>query len=177
MTRFAERLPLNFADPSGLEAVSEMFRQNWGLPKGCDCYRIVTIAQRTLGSGRWALDAPNGDFGAGQNKCNLYVCDVISEALGWCPRRWGGLGGPISAGTWGDPDAEIPGFPVVKTPQLGDVAAVPYPYSNATGHVGFVSGPRSTISAPGGPVTETGWPWDPSSTPQGTPVFRRCTCE
>lgn len=112
-----------------------------------------------------------------KNKCNAFVGDALKNT-GVEPRRWFGLGGPISAGTWADPNANIPNFPVVNAPEAGDVVAIAHNYSDASGHVAIVNAPgQSTIGAgPYGSHT-TGWPWDPTTSPRGTPVYRRCTCK
>jgi hypothetical protein len=56
-----------------------------------------------------------------------------------------------TAGQWGDPSYDIPGWEVVAEPQPGDVAAYSDPYytqgsSPATGHVGIVAKTENKIA-------------------------------
>ena len=101
------------------------------------------------------------------NKCNLFVGDVLGPT-GVEPRRHFGLGGPISAAEWANPNYFIPHFPVVTNPQYGDIAAVAEPGDG--GHIAFVIYPADpsvpgtgvTIGAsPASGVRPTGWPWAP----------------
>ena len=164
--------PVSLGDPDGLE------------PNGargyCDCDRIASAAMQKLSAPGYGVkddqSAGWGKFGVDTNKCNLFVCDVLLDALGVCPKRHGTLGGPLSAGDWADPSKKIPGFIVVSTPQPGDIVAIAFPYRDATGHVGIVAGANTSIYAAGSGVQASGWPWDQSKKPQGKPTFRRCVC-
>ncbi len=156
--------PLGYIDPLGL----------------CDCSNVLNTAQATASKPNLAsVYSYAGDHAPGPNtnKCNTFVGDMLS-GTGVGPKRWLGFGEPISAGDWADPTKDIPHFPVVATPQPGDIVAVSHHYSDASGHVAIVKVPgKSTIGA--GTATgahETGWPWDPTTSPQGTPVYKRCTC-
>ncbi|MEF8737543.1 MAG: RHS repeat-associated core domain-containing protein [Candidatus Accumulibacter necessarius] len=131
--------PLNDVDPLGLAAQ-------------CNCHKIIEVVRSKLQSRNWASktdrssDAGVG-FGRGRNKCNLFICDVLTEALGQCPRRTLSLSqGPISAGDWANRSKNIPGFDSVQIPQPGDIAAVAFPNADASGHVAIVDGPGWTIS-------------------------------
>ena len=145
----------------------------------CSCDRVLSNARSIMNSPTAASYAYQGTHapGPGKNKCNTFVGDVLSDS-DVQPRRWFGLGGPISAGDWADPTKDIPHFPVVKDPRPGDIVAVAHSYSDASGHVAIVEVPgKSTIGAGSATgIHSTGWPWDPSTTPQGKPVYRRCTC-
>jgi hypothetical protein len=151
--------PISFADPFGL----------------CSCGNILDQARR-LNNDRNYSKAGSYAPGPGKNKCNAFVNDVLQHT-GVAPvnNPFSRLG--ISAGTWGDPNANIPNFPVVQNPQPGDVVAVAYPFSDASGHVAIVETPGSTsIGAGGSQGSHTsGWPSNGAS-PQGSVVYRRCTC-
>jgi RHS repeat-associated protein len=157
--------PLNSVDPFGL----------------CDCSHILQDAEKLNNDPGYSFKGDK-DTGANTNKCNAFVNDVLANT-GVAPQRpktWFGLGGggPISAGTWADPNANIPNFPVVSDPKPGDIVAVAFNYADASGHVAIVKDPgKSSIGAGSHEGSHTtGWPWDPSLTPQGTPTYRRCTC-
>jgi outer membrane protein OmpA-like peptidoglycan-associated protein len=75
---------------------------------------------------------------ASQNKCNAYVAEVLYGAVGTVhrvhqsneqARRWF----PYRAREWSNPSQVIPNYPVVASPQLGDVWAL-------EGHVGVYLG-------------------------------------
>jgi hypothetical protein len=75
---------------------------------------------------------------ASQNKCNAYVAEVLYGAVGTVhkahqsseqARRWF----PYRAREWSNPSQAIPNYPVVASPQLGDVWAL-------EGHVGVYLG-------------------------------------
>jgi RHS repeat-associated protein len=141
----------------------------------CDCSGILKDAIRLNNDPDYGYDGKHGP-GPGKNKCNAFVDDVLKNT-GIAPRRWGGFGGPISAGTWANPETDIPHFPVVNDPQPGDIMAIAFPYTDASGHVAVVLDPGIlSIGAGGHGSHVTGWPWDKNLAPQGTPVFRRCTC-
>ncbi|MCQ8103897.1 hypothetical protein NP590_07260 [Methylomonas sp. SURF-2] len=151
--------PLTHIDPLGL----------------CDCTQILEDALNLNNDSGYGF---NGNYGPGpgKNKCNLFLDNALKNT-DVVPKRWSGLGGPISAGTWGDPNAYIPHFPVTDNPQPGDAVAIAYPYSNASGHVAIVVEPGKTSIGAGRDGSHiTGWPWDTSLEPQGTPVYRHCDC-
>jgi RHS repeat-associated protein len=162
--------PMSRTDASGLEPNTS---------RGyCNCDRITSAALNLLSAPGYGVNDDSGwdKFGPGTNKCNLFVCDALLEALGQCPKRRGGLGGPISAADWADTSKDIPGFQIVKDPRPGDIVAIKFDYRDASGHVGIVTGPNTSAYAAGGGATTSGWPWDKSKQPQGVPVFRRCVC-
>ncbi|MGG6462330.1 RHS repeat-associated core domain-containing protein [Solilutibacter silvestris] len=163
--------PFSEADPQGLEG-----HGSWSTPPGsCRCKDIVSRAM-AMNNDREYSAAGNKGPGPGTNKCNIFVGDVL-EPTGVQPRRWAGFGGAISAGTWGDPSAEIPNFPVVHDPQPGDVVAIAHQYTDASGHVAIVLVPGKTSIGAGTSSGShvTGWPWN-GDKPRGVPVYRRCTC-
>jgi hypothetical protein len=121
----------------------------------------VWLAKNLIGKREWTEDAENGRFGPGTNKCNLFVYNVLSAA-GADPGAPNGYfhKNPPSAGQWGDPDYDIPGWEVLdlrESPQPGDVIAQKLDYSDASGHV-MIVGPNNTVIGTG----------DSSNGPPGT---------
>jgi len=171
--------PQNAIDPTGTEGFGSWSFPPPAPPAHCSCEDIVNIAMSMNNDSRFAYAsnlAAFGGFGANSNKCNLFIYYVLSPS-GFAPRRWGGFGGPLSAGDWGDPNVKIPHFPIVASPQPGDVAAMKHDYSDASGHAAIVIKPgQSSVGAGTYGSHTTGWPWDPSLPPFGNPVFRHCTC-
>ena len=113
---------------------------------------IVKKAKSHYGSKEWAYDNEKGRFGAGTNKCNLFVDDVLGEAGVYTPDPNGklaivGFGTPVTAGQWADPNYNVPGWQVVNSPQAGDIVAISGNLSNATGHVGIMISPTKSIYA------------------------------
>jgi RHS repeat-associated protein len=151
--------PMSFTDPLGL----------------CQCDNIFNQARELNNDPRYQYSSPSRP-GPNKNKCNFFVDDVLQHTDVAPSRNIFSM--PISAGTWADPNAKIPNFPVVTSPRPGDIVAIAANYSDASGHVAIVGIPGvSTIgTGPRGSGT-SGWPWDRSKQPQGTPVFRRCTCQ
>jgi RHS repeat-associated protein len=157
---YVEGNPVSHADPLGL----------------CNCGRILSDALNHNNDSGYGYDGNKGP-GRGTNKCNAYVDDALDHT-DVAPRRHFGFGGPISAGTWADPAATIPNFPVVQTPQPGDIVAIAHHYGDASGHVAIVEVPgKSSLGAGENGSHRTGWPWDKGLLPRGTPVYRRCTCQ
>ena len=142
----------------------------------CDCSAVLAQADLLNNDRRYSYSAESRP-GPNTNKCNFFLDDVLL-ATGVAPHR-NILSLPYSAGTWANPEAVIPNFPVVSTPQPGDIVAVAHNYADASGHVAIVKVPGvSSIGAGSGSGSHTtGWPWDPTTSPQGSPVYRRCTCQ
>jgi cell wall-associated NlpC family hydrolase len=127
---------------------------------------IPAEAKKYVGSSAWAESANRPPYGPGRNKCNLFVYEVLN-----------GAGTPVSmktrlsisqleyvkypplAGQWADPRADIPGWEVVTNPRPGDVVAMKEDYSDASGHVGIVTGPgtSASVSSYTGTVVENDW--------------------
>ena len=81
--------------------------------------------------------------------------------------------GPATAGDWENPQKAIPVFEFVTSPKPGDIVAVACPYGDATGHVPFVTGSRTTIGAGSEDRSHsTGWPWNGVS-PKENQIYRR----
>ena len=144
----------------------------------CPCGDPAEIAKKAAsyeGSSDWAYGTSKGRFAKNTNKCNLFVEDTLKEKGSNVPDMNGlfSYNGP-TAGQWGDPNVEIPGYPVVKTPQPGDIVAIPHRYGDATGHVGIVTakGKTASQSAITDAVENNDWGFRPGQ----KPVFRRCTC-
>jgi cell wall-associated NlpC family hydrolase len=78
---------------------------------------------------------------------------------------------PPTAGQWGDPTFDIPGWVIVTDPQPGDVAAVKNETAHASGHVGIVCGPKQTIYTDATHVKITDWGFRDNN--GGQVVFRR----
>lgn len=58
-----------------------------------------------------------------------------------------GLGSPVTAGQWADPNYNVPGWQIVNSPQAGDVVAIGANFSDASGHVGIMISPKQSIYA------------------------------
>jgi hypothetical protein len=118
--------------------------------------KIVEAAQKQIGSTDWDANVEKGNFGAGKNKCNLFVHEMLTDAgasPGFPNGHWYWKQYPPGAGQWADPSYAIPGWRVLgpdEWPQPGDVAAQPRDYSDATGHVVIV-GPNNTFIGVGPP--------------------------
>jgi RHS repeat-associated protein len=154
--------PVVKVDPLGLQSCSA---------------RIVEAVNKLNDDPKYSYLSAYG-FGDHKNKCNLFISDVLKEANVRPPERdskWLFFGGgPITAGTWADKTKDIPGFDIVDQHQPGDIAAISYNYSDATGHVAIVSDSNETIGAGEYGSHATDWPWNTDRSPQGTPVYRRC---
>ncbi len=156
-------------DSLGLQALSPTTTM---VPQSCPCKDILKKAKELNNDPKYAYDSPYG-FGVEKNKCNLFIFDAQN---GQGPRRWGGLGGPTTAGEWGNSDKNLPNWTVVSDPKPGDVVGMAHNYGDATGHVAIVDVPGvSTIGVGRNGTHSTGWPWG-NELPHGTPVFRRCSC-
>ncbi len=123
--------------------------------------KIADIAQSWVGSKTWA-DAAYYNFlyGAGTNKCFLFVRDVLDAAGAdpGTPNWLHGLPRPPLAGQWGDPDFEIPGWVVLKDGESlapGDVVAQQLGYTDASGHV-MIVGDDNTFVGTGDPPGQPG---------------------
>lgn len=138
----------------------------------------VREARKHVGSKAWAHDADRPPYPPGEYKCNLFVYETLNKSgkpvpmkERWSLRNMKKVKHPPLAGQWADPSVEIPGWEVVTNPQPGDIVAIesnPLPVG-ASGHVGIVSGPKSSISATGEQVVENDWGFRPGQ----TPTFRR----
>jgi cell wall-associated NlpC family hydrolase len=140
--------------------------------------RIVDEAKKYLESNDWSYYTDRPPYGPGTNKCNLFVYEVLNNAGApvpmkerWSWRNFEYVKYPPLAGQWADPDVDIPGWVVVDDPQPGDVVAMEENYSDASGHVGIVSGEGKTISASSETQTivENDWGFREGQ----KPVFRR----
>jgi RHS repeat-associated protein len=131
-----------------------------GLTQGCAAntaarQRIDAIARKYDGSEDWSFYKPKGDFPANSNKCNKFVCDVLTEAGtplmvvpvgGGKPRC--ATAGELKNPAW-NPDNWRQLGPN-ETPLPGDVAAFPIenPRPGAWGHSGIItSGGFGNMSA------------------------------
>jgi len=138
---------------------------------------IVSTAFSHVTSSAWAYAANRPPYPPNTNKCNLFVHEVLMQAGVPIPmqRRYSlskfkYVYHPTLAGQWADPTFKIPGWNVVPNGVFGDVAAIAFDYSNATGHVAIVSESGSlTIAANATTVVETDWGFSAGQ----TPTFRR----
>jgi hypothetical protein len=126
---------------------------------------IFKMAREKIGSKEWSKAARIDNFRAGDWKCNKFVADILGASGAPVPlphhpvlRFWSKDRYPPTAGDWGNPDFDIPGWKVVDgPPQKGDIVAFPHGFQdptgltnvvgNATGHVGIATGTDSYISA------------------------------
>jgi hypothetical protein len=106
-------------------------------------YRIRTFqaAADQVGSTGWAYDKARGAFPANTNKCNLFVCEMVESSGARSPRYGHSPHWPYLAGTMGQ-DRELPALSRVKPgdEKIGDVAAIPHRYSDASGHALIYAG-------------------------------------
>lgn len=154
---------------------------------------IAAKAMEQRGSKKWILmtgrpfEGPEGTdaYLPGNNKCNLFVYEMLSAAGVHVPLReydsWGPnrLAPPL-AGEWANPKKDIPGFQVLTVPpdvpQPGDVAAIAKVSWDATGHVGIVANapdgkPNWTVSGRHDGVVHNDWGFRDEN--KGQVVFRR----
>lgn len=177
--------------PSGKERLPKLEELTWEeltLEIGRTLYEerqrrqaaIVSEARKYVDSSAWAHWADRPPYPAGTNKCNLFVYEVLKSAgtpvpmrVRWSWRNLGNVSYPPLARQWADPDQVIPGWVIVKDPQPGDVAAMRINYTDATGHVGIVTGPGTTVSASSetDTVVENDWGFRPGQ--KDAVVFRR----
>jgi hypothetical protein len=141
---------------------------------------IVAEARKHVGSGNWDEAVDRGPYGPGRNKCNLFVYEVLNAAGTPVPMKirfsvssFGNVKYPPLAGQWADPGVDIPGWEVVKDPRPGDVVALKENYGDASGHVGIVTGPGTSVSVSSytGTVVENNWGF--RSDHKDDVVFRR----
>jgi RHS repeat-associated protein len=97
-------------------------------------YDIAQTALKYEGSLDWDYGAKKDNFGENTYKCNKFVQDVLSENGAAPAGAW-----PPLAGTWAK--GKVVGFSSVTNglPNLGDVIAGAYPYTDASGHVVIVT--------------------------------------
>lgn len=126
--------------------------------------QIAANAKAEVGSTEWNFDVEKDNFGKNTNKCNKFVHDMVTESGVDLPTPNGGMFGPneypINAGQWADPNYEIPGWMIVKSPKNGDVISMKLEGSGFTGHTGIVvtsRGYRNTVSANGNAIVLNNW--------------------
>ncbi|AFZ26630.1 hypothetical protein Cylst_4552 [Cylindrospermum stagnale PCC 7417] len=130
--------------------------------------KIVDLARGEVGSTVWARAANRAPYGPPQAwKCNIFVYEIATKAGASIPlntrfswTKFSNVQYPPLATDW--EKSSISGWSTVSIPQPGDVAA----YS---GHVGFVSSPKTTISANETNVVENDWGFRGGQ----KPVFKR----
>jgi RHS repeat-associated protein len=156
-------------------------------PLGLDAQSVVDWANKQVGQPGYGYFSPNPEargrirdytFGVPSEKCNLFVWDALKNGHDLTPRMNDGR--IPSAAEWGDPDAYIPGYPLVNgPPEPGDVlsdrshTAIYSPLPK--GGPGTVSAavPFAGGSGPLGGVVHNDWGFR-----QGQkPTIRRCKCD
>lgn len=114
---------------------------------------LVEHARSFSGNDNWAYDKARPPFPRDTNKCNLFVYEMMTGAGYVVPqkphKKLYGLGPtvmlPPNAGDWASPsNTLLAKFPVVPSPEPGDIIAWSHAYSDATGHVGIVTYPLSS---------------------------------
>jgi RHS repeat-associated protein len=103
--------------------------------------RIAAMAEKYIGRTDWAYKAQKDNISSDRWKCSKFVYDVLLEVgVDMGKPHFGRFGfTPHTAGEWGNPNLEIPGWEIVSTPLRGDIAAYSDPsYTHATGHVGIM---------------------------------------
>jgi RHS repeat-associated protein len=182
--------PVNLVDPDGLRVYPANFvgplQPGDSIVTPAD---IASAALSNVGSTAWATNTTRGNFGAGKNKCNLFVYEMAESAGASGPTV---NGRPATAGELADPGVVIPGCPVVQNPQPGDIVAgshsgqgvMQWPVVGSiashlgatTGHAGILTGGHRSTSASDAVVRTTMWPWRPDDNSYTTVTFRRCSC-
>ena len=177
-----QRTPGSERLPSLAEWFVEMARQATAkaMARQAQNEKVIPAAARQhVGSAAWAHSVAKPPYSAGTNKCNLFVYEVLNGAgmpvpmrirFSW--REFGNVKYPPLAGQWANPNETIPGWEVVTNPRPGDVVAMKEDYSDASGHVGIVTGPGTSVSVSSltGTVVENDWGFRPD---QKDVVFRR----
>ncbi len=97
-------------------------------------YSIAQTALKYEGSYAWAYDVKKDNFPKNSYKCNKFVYDVLSENGVEPPGEW-----PPQASAWAG-NGCIKGWEKVSQPNVGDIVAGAYNYSDASGHVVIVTG-------------------------------------
>lgn len=97
-------------------------------------YSIAQTALKYEGSYAWAYDVKKDNFPKNSYKCNKFVYDVLSENGVEPPGKW-----PPVASDWAG-NGYIKGWEKVSQPNVGDIVAGAYNYSDASGHVVIVTG-------------------------------------
>ena len=114
--------------------------------------KIVKNASDLIGKTDWAEGVRNGRYEPGSDKCNVFVDDVLDSSGIYSSNPNGrgakyGVGSPVTAGQWADPNYNIPGWQVVNSPQAGDVVAVRGNFLHASGHVAFMISKTQSVGA------------------------------
>jgi len=159
---FVENNPINILDPNGL----------------CPCGKPSDVVKAARSDkSDWSMGANrtdlNSGFGSGTYKCNLFADKQYEDAGYHLPNIGGSALSrlleryPPGAGSLSDRGYDVPGWPVISSsPRPGDLIA-------EHGHVGIVTGRRSSISASPGGKVENDWGFRDGQ----SPVIRRCTCK
>jgi RHS repeat-associated protein len=187
---YAANDPVNLIDPDGFKVYPANFvgplKPGDRLMTPAD---IAAAALANVGKTAWATNRRRGNFGAGKNKCNLFVYEMAAAAGASGPTI---NGRPATAGELADPTIDIPGWPVVQNPHPGDIVAgshsgqgfMQWPVVGSlashlgatTGHAGIVTGDYRSTSASDAVVRTTMWPWRPDDNGYTTVTFRHCSC-
>jgi RHS repeat-associated protein len=158
---YVQNDPVNWVDPTGLAC-------------SCDPLTIAKAAQSHEGESGWGNPGWRGGLGwITEFKCNKFVNQSVSETNSSPPMV---NNRPATAGELGDPNVNIPNWPVVEgSSQDGDIISISNAGPGYTGHTGIVVGPSSTASANSntGTVTVNDWGFRLGQ----TPVTRRCSCQ
>lgn len=150
--------------------------------------QIAPTALKEEGSDAWSYEKVKPPYGAGTNKCNLFIFQMANEAGAVVPlirRVRGGIKGflkgddfhPPLAKQWADPGFDIPGWVTVSSPKPGDVVAEAHNYSDASGHAGIVTfvsadgktGKTISASSETGTIVNNDWGFRPKQ----NVVFKR----
>jgi len=113
---------------------------------------LVEAAQGQIGETTWGYREDRPPYGAGTNKCNLFVFEMANSVGFSVPRRerfslsqlrtvWY----PPLAGEWAGTDS-IGSWQQTSSPEPGDTIAQAINYADASGHVGIVGYPEQIES-------------------------------
>ncbi|ESO93748.1 hypothetical protein LOTGIDRAFT_228526 [Lottia gigantea] len=118
---------------------------------------IASIAESYIGSEDWSIASSSGP-GPGTYKAHLFIEDVIDQAGGSVPKKWLGIGGPISIEEWANPESPFlvddENWKRVTKPKEGDVVT-------DGKHIGFITGYRTTTHPGKKKIKQDNWGFKP----------------
>ena len=172
---YADNNPISRIDPNGKQSfhintgdIGVCYSSNYLISQ-----KIAHNSKSYVNSTLWNVGVRRRNFSPSDNKCNLFVYDMLKKS-GVSPGLPNGRfkTSPPTAEQWADINYIISGWVIVTNPQPGDVAAEAINYEDATGHVAIVTGENQTTGTIGGlRIGSSDWGFRKSQ--KGRVVFRR----